>query len=54
MHIIAFVVYGLLAGCLTAAAGFFAVRLCIWVERSFGAESGPAPGVAAMADFLRR
>ncbi len=29
MHVIAFVAYGLLAGCLTAAVGFVALKLCM-------------------------
>ncbi len=54
MHVIAFAVYGLLAGCLTAAAGFVALRLCMMIGQRFGTQTPSTVEDAATTGFLRR
>ena len=47
MHVIAFLVYGILAGCLTALVGYIALRLCGMSRPPFITESS-SPSVSQL------
>lgn len=55
MPILAFAVYGVLADCLTALAGYGALRLCVMIGRPASPPSqSPAKAAAGTTSFLQR
>ena len=48
MHVIAFIVYGILAGCLTALVGYIALRLCGMPRPPVGLDAYSSPSMSEL------